>query len=78
MDRRRPQAALTYYVGDDIAVVAQGVARVLSKDDRGLAKLDGQVREQHGQSTTSRGKGDEGVFVVVTPTKLVTYTSSKA
>ena len=68
---KRPAVSLTYYEGNDLAVIVHGRAVALGADDPSFAKLDVLQRE-HGESPSEWG---EGIFLRVEADVLYTYTS---
>lgn len=69
--RARPAVSLTYYVGNDLAILVHGRAAVVTLDDAAFEALDLYHREQtRGQGVTSWG---EGVFLRIEPDVFYTY-----
>ena len=69
---RRPAVSLTYYRGNDLAVIVHGRAALLGPDDPGFAELDG-LQRRYGQSPSEWG---EGVFLSVEADVLYTYAAN--
>jgi hypothetical protein len=68
---KRPAVSLTYYEGNDLAVIVHGRAVALGPDDPSFAELDALQRE-HGESPSEWG---EGIFLRVEADVLYTYAS---
>ncbi len=66
---KRPAVSLTYYRGNDLAVIVHGRAVVLGPDDPDFAGVDG-LQRRYGQSPTEWG---EGVFLRVEADVFYTY-----
>jgi hypothetical protein len=69
--RARPAVSLTYYAGNDLAVLVHGRASIVMPDDALFGDLDVYHRSQSG----GQGVNDwgEGVFLRIEPDVLYTY-----
>jgi hypothetical protein len=76
--RSQPAVSLTYYEEDDFAVLVQGEARLVSGGDSLFCSLDEYLVGRFEESTNDWGRKGEGVFIVVRPTRLMTYRTGPA
>ena len=67
--KRQPAVSLTYYSGEDIAVIIHGYAEIIAEGHKKFQTL----LDFSGINLQSWGKGKEGVFIKVNPEKLFTY-----
>lgn len=65
---RRPALSLTYYQGDDLALILHGSATVLRPDHPAFPAVEAFQQEQTGTSVLRWG---EGVFIQVIPQALL-------
>lgn len=68
--RKRPSVSLTYYRGNDLAVIAHGRAEPLYRDHPDFGELDALEREHAGTSVLDWG---EAVYLRVDPQALYTF-----
>lgn len=68
--RKRPSVSLTYYRGNDLAVIAHGRAEPLSPDHPDFGELDALERDHAGVSVLDWG---EGVYLRVEAAVLYTF-----
>jgi hypothetical protein len=68
--RKRPSVSLTYYRGNDLAVIAHGRAEPLYRDHPDFDELDALEREHVGESVLDWG---EGVYLRVEAAVLYTF-----
>lgn len=68
--KKRPSASLTYYRGNDLAVIAHGHAEPLYRDHPDFDELDALEREHAGESVLDWG---EGVYLRVEAAVLYTF-----
>ena len=66
----RPAVSLTYYVGNDLAVIAHGTATTIPADHPDFAALEAMQRASSGSSVHDWG---EGVYLRVEAETLVTF-----
>ena len=69
--RARPAVSLSHVVGDDVAVVVNGRAVVIERDDSDAAGLDRIAAGLYGSSPFSWGEGV--VFIRVEPDAMLAY-----
>jgi hypothetical protein len=68
--RKRPSVSLTYYRGNDLAVIAHGRAEPLYRAHPDFDELDALEREHVGESVLDWG---EGVYLRVEAAVLYTF-----
>lgn len=68
---RRPAVSLTYFQGEQLAVIAHGSARIISDGQEGFEELDA-VQVEIGNRSTREWSG-QGAYVRVDPAVLYTY-----
>ncbi|GAC1520222.1 MAG: hypothetical protein NVS3B14_22120 [Ktedonobacteraceae bacterium] len=68
-----PSISLTYFQGDEVAIIVHGDASVLGPDHADFAAVEAF---QHERSGNRVGEWGEGVFLRVTPTRLYTFARS--
>lgn len=68
--RKRPAVSLTYYSGNEVAVIVHGRARVVPPGDPPFEELDALQKEQQGASVLDWG---EGIYLVVEADVMYTY-----
>lgn len=73
--RARAAVSLTYFAGNDVAIIAHGTADVIDADHSDFAALEALHRALAGTSVRAWG---EGVFLRVTPEVLYTYAREPA
>lgn len=66
----RPSVSLTYFVGDDLAIIAHGRAEVLPEAHADFAPLEAVQRDASGSSVRDWG---EGVYLRIHADTLVTF-----
>lgn len=66
----RPAVSLTHFVGDDLAIIAHGVATVIPADHPDFAAVEAMQREANGQSVRDWG---EGIYLRVEAETIVTF-----
>jgi uncharacterized pyridoxamine 5'-phosphate oxidase family protein len=69
--RQRPAVSLTHLLGDDIALVVNGRARIIERDDPEAEELDRIATGIYGSSPFSWGDGV--VFIRVEPDVMFAY-----
>lgn len=67
--KRQPAVSLTYYSGENIAVIIHGYGEIIAEGHQKFQSL----LDFSGINLQSWGKGNEGVFIKVNPEKLFTY-----
>jgi nitroimidazol reductase NimA-like FMN-containing flavoprotein (pyridoxamine 5'-phosphate oxidase superfamily) len=68
---RRPAASLTYYEGNDLAVIVHGQVQFIAADDPGFAAIDA-AQVQSGRESPSEW-GGHPVYLRLEPETLYTY-----
>ncbi len=69
--RARPAVSLTHVIGDDVAVVVNGRAEIVERNDPRAAGFDAIATEIYGSSPFSWGEGV--VFIEIQPQTMFTY-----
>jgi hypothetical protein len=67
----RPAASLTYFEGNDLAVVAHGAVAIVGAEDPAFDELD-ELQVAAGRESP-RGWSGDGVYLRLEPAKLFTY-----
>jgi Pyridoxamine 5'-phosphate oxidase len=68
---RRPAASLTYFEGNDLAVIAHGQVTIVPAADPAFDELDALQVASGGESV--RGWSGDGVYLRLEPASLFTY-----
>jgi hypothetical protein len=68
---QRPAASLTYFEGNDLAVVAHGHVAIVAAEDRAFDELDA-LQVGAGRESV-RGWSGDGVYLRLEPASLFTY-----
>jgi hypothetical protein len=66
----RPAVSLTYFVGDDLAIIAHGSATIIPTDHPDFAAIEVMQRAANGQSVRDWG---EGIYLRVEAETIVTF-----
>jgi hypothetical protein len=67
----RPAASITYYEGNDLAVIAHGRVAILGRSDAGFDELD-ELQVQVGNESPTQWQGD-AVFLRLDADRVFTY-----
>ena len=71
--RRNPAVGLTYYEGNDLAVIVHGNARVLLADDDGFTGLADRQHAVSGGNVLHWGPREHAAFLVIEPDVMYTF-----
>jgi hypothetical protein len=74
--RRNPAASLTYFEGDDLAVIAHGEAELIAQDDAQWGYADAACREVYESSAADWS--DDAVYIWLEPTTMFAFASDPA
>lgn len=71
--KRNPAVSLTYYEGNDLAVIVHGTGRLAGVNDPEFGALEQLQQHGEGQSVRTWGPEDAAAFLIVEPGQLYTF-----